>query len=210
MVTERTPLLVDCDPGLDDAIALLALASARQRQYAVADVVAGGGNAPLVRTYTNAVFIVRQSGVDAAVHAGLPLPSTPERGASPRMHGSDGLGGLGPADQPLPASDGPSVIVAFARANAGAALLCTAPLTDLAAAVSIEPDLGRKLGRVVVMVGANDGRAEFNWAANNNAAVAVCSAALPLEVVPIDVTERVTFAPDDVDASLAADLLRAR
>jgi purine nucleosidase len=204
-------LLVDCDPGLDDAIALLALASPRQTQFAVTDVVACEGNAPLTRTYANAAFVMRRAGLDAAVHAGLPLPSSPRRASSPRMHGSDGLGGVGPPDQPVPASNGGSVIATFARAGAGdAAVLCTGPLTDLAAAVSVEPDIGRMLGRVVVMAGAIDGRAEFNWSANPAAADAVCNAGLALELVPIDVTEQVPFDPGEVGAPFAAELLHLR
>jgi inosine-uridine nucleoside N-ribohydrolase len=209
---ERTPLLVDCDPGLDDAVAILALASTGQTQFTVTDVVACEGNAPLTRTYANATFIVRESGLDAAVHAGLPLPDASRRATSPRMHGSDGLGGLGPPDQPVPASNGGAVIAAFARAHAGlATVLCTGPLTDLAAALSVEPELGRMLARVVVMAGGVDGRVELNWSANTAAAVAVCNAGLALEVVPIDVTEQVSFEPDEVAAApLAAELLRRR
>jgi inosine-uridine nucleoside N-ribohydrolase len=228
MVTEHSPenrpLLLDCDPGLDDALAILALSSAAQRTFRIEHVVACGGNSPLEQTYANARLVLDHVGDAPALHAGLPLPSVSGRGRLARHHGDDGLGGLGRAAAAPPESTGPAVIVDFATGNTGAAtILCTGPLTDLAAAIATPPGLARLPPHVVVMGGAFGPPAgnatmtpEFNWWANPEAAEAVCAAGLPVEVVPLDITERVAFTASDaehlaqVGSSLAAALLARR
>ena len=201
----RAPLLLDCDPGLDDAVSIMALASADQLSFTVTDIVACGGNAALARTYSNAAMVTEHAALDAALHAGLPLPIADASDRPPRSHGDDGLGGLGRSGDVVPAVTGPAAITAFVRRHEGVAtLLCTGPLTDLAAALEADRELAALIDRVVVMGGAFTDGAEFNWWANPDAADHVCRAGLPLEVVPLDVTGAVDFTIADADAIEAA------
>lgn len=213
-------LLVDCDPGLDDAIALLVLVALDSLgRVALKGVSAVGGNMPVDITCRNAAFVLERAGrSDVAVHAGASRSLTPERG--PRadvalFHGEDGLGGLYVPGRPRPApASGVDVLVAFRGA-----VLATGPLTDVALALDADTGLNERVSRVVVMGGALGhpsgnvtAAAEFNWWSDPVAADRVCRSGLPLEIVPLDVTERVVFTAADVQSvgPFAAQLLAAR
>jgi len=249
----RPAVIVDCDPGIDDALALLFLARLHHRgRLRLQAVVTVAGNAGVACTTRNARFVLGRAGLrEVPVISGAPGPLAPLPAPVDALafHGPDGLGGhytaeglpgldLLPALDLLPGSgdlataasrgavDGPLAIVdqlRSASAEGEAVLLALGPLTNVALALELEPDLHRLTRRVVVMGGAfgNPGgnvtpTAEFNWYCDPDAADRVVRSQLPLEVVPLDVTERVTVVPaslgpltGDPPATLAAGLLRS-
>lgn len=215
--------IVDCDPGLDDAVALLVVASGHvDRVVHVDSVFAVGGNASAERTARNAAQILEAAGLGCIpVFRGASVPTRaggpPVDAAS--IHGVDGLGGLADPSvrAPGPSRDPGAVladrIVAAARP---VELLCTGPLTDVAAALRSDRSVTGRIGRLVVMGGALGSPpgnvtpwAEFNFFADPGAAAAVCSSGLPVELVPLDVTHAVTFGAQDAEglAPLAAGLI---
>jgi purine nucleosidase/pyrimidine-specific ribonucleoside hydrolase len=206
-------LLIDTDPGIDDALAiLLALRSADARVEAVTTVA---GNVSLDRANANARRIL-------AVAAPDPMPPLAAGAAGPlkralvtagHVHGQDGLGNLerfvdhdGRPRYPEPAlglemRSAPEVILG-AVDGWGPALTIVAlgPLTNLALALEQAPRRLGRVGRIVVMGGAIavpgniTPAAEFNVYVDPEAAAAVLEAGLPVELVPLDVTRRVVLA----------------
>ncbi len=218
----RPSIVVDCDPGIDDALALLFLARLHHRGLAkLQAVVTVAGNAAVATTTRNARFILDRAGLPGVpVIGGAAAPLTPPPAPIDALafHGPDALGGSylpsGPETDPGLAGDGPRAIVDHLRDAAGrgdAVLLAVGPLTNVALALDLDPGLHHLTRRVVVMGGAfgNPGgnvtpTAEFNWYCDPDAADRVLCSKLPLEIVPLDVTEQVTIGPASL-GGLAAD-----
>lgn len=218
-------LVMDCDPGIDDAIALHVVAAAVcDGRIELAGIVAAAGNVPLAMTARNAAFLRDQLRLAVPVYRGVDR----DTGVNAHdFHGPDGLGGCYREGHAGPqAGDGVAWLVDQARDGAArgrpVTLLAVGPLTNVAAALRIEPRLPELLSRVVVMGGAFEHRgnitpfAEFNFYADAGAAAEMFASRLPVTVIPLDVTEQVLMTNDDVDslekrtgATLATRLLRA-
>jgi len=194
-------ILLDCDPGIDDAIAIL-LALAAAESVALVAITTVAGNVPLALTERNARRILTLAGrSEIPVAAGCARPLMSASGPTAMVHGNDGLGGV-----PLPEPDfdpdprhGVDLIVETALAGpAGALTLCaTGPLTNLAMALVKEPRLTGRLSEIVLMGGAcfrpgnTTASAEFNFHVDPHAAQIVLSAGVPLTLFPLDVTMQV-------------------
>jgi inosine-uridine nucleoside N-ribohydrolase len=201
-----TDIILDCDPGHDDAIALmLALASPEVNLLGVTTVA---GNQTLEKTTANAIRVLDHLGRDAVpVAAGAARPLVRERHVAAHVHGETGLDG---PDLPPPAREPESVhaIDWIARAIAASAgpvtLVPTGPLTNVALFLARYPDLAAKLERIVLIGGAfGEGNitpaAEFNIWADPEAAHRVFSSGLDVTMVGLDVTHRALMTPAHVD-----------
>jgi pyrimidine-specific ribonucleoside hydrolase len=192
-----TPLVIDTDPGIDDALAiLLALASPEVDLRLVTTV---HGNVDLARTTENALRVLHLAGrsdvpVAAGARASLVHPQ-PERAG--HVHGEAGLGGVELPPSPATVDPRPAV-VALAELLTGSpepvTVAAIGPLTNLALLLGVYPDAAARIGRLVVMGGsaARGGNvtaaAEFNIWADPEAAQAVLTSGLPTTLVPLDVT----------------------
>lgn len=195
-------VLIDTDPGLDDAVAILFALC--HPGIAVRGITTVAGNLALPLTTRNAGRLLALAGrADVPLHAGaaspLARPAQPSRSAR-AIHGEDGLGGADFPDPTCPAGrDAPGFLARALRAAAPGTidLLCLGPLTNLARLLAEAPDAAARIGRVVVMGGAiaergNAGlRSEFNLAHDPEAAAAVLAAGLDMTLVPLDATRRV-------------------
>jgi purine nucleosidase len=208
----RTRILFDTDPGIDDAMALLMLArDARAELVGISTVF---GNAPVEVTTANALALCQRFGIDVPVARGAARPLVREPRHFPvHIHGQDGLGDVHPRPphdrlpEPL---DAARFIVDSARRHAGElTLVAVGPLTNLAMALALAPDLPRHVQRVVLMGGAFGTRghggnvtpvAEANVWCDPHAADAVFGAAWPVTVVGLDVTHQVVMRSGYLDA----------
>src|SRR5690606_23011079 len=139
---ERIPLLIDTDPGVDDALALL-MAFADPRHELKALTIAAG-NVGLGHTVANALKLCEVAGVDVPVHPGCPVPLLHPAEDAAYVHGQDGFGdtGYAPAARRAEAEHAALAILRIAREHAGRLLLVTlGPLTNLALALRLDPDL---------------------------------------------------------------------
>ena len=154
--TAGTHLLVDCDTGIDDSLALLYAVASPECELVAVTCTAGNVDARQVAENTRAVLeLAGRSGVEVAIGRETPLARALV--TTPETHGSRGIGyaELPPATMPLSARYGPDLIVQEARRRPGELTLVTlGPLTNVALAVLREPELPRLLRRLVIMGGS--------------------------------------------------------
>jgi purine nucleosidase len=213
----RPQLLIDTDPGVDDALAIL-MADAHAD---IAGLSIAAGNVGLVHTVRNARLLVDLLGTATPVFAGCatPLVRAPDEDAA-FVHGRDGLGDVGfPAPKTELADESAALaLLRLTRERPGElTLVALAPLTNLALALKLDPGLPGRVARLVVMGGAvtghgNTGRvpAEFNVGFDPEAAHVVFEAFPSFDLVDWEATLRHAFDDTEFDAWLAAGDQRAR
>jgi inosine-uridine nucleoside N-ribohydrolase len=190
-----TPIILDCDPGHDDAIALLlALASPELDLLGVTTV---SGNQTLDKTTANALRVLDFAGrADVPVHAGADTPLVRRRDVAAHVHGESGLDGpeLPPPSRAAGSQHAVDFLADQIRARNGEiTLVPTGPLTNIALLFAMHPDAVPE--RIVLMGGAiGEGNrtpaAEFNIWADPEAAQRVFGAGLDTTMVGLDVTHR--------------------
>jgi purine nucleosidase len=205
------PIIIDCDPGQDDALAIL-LALASPEELEVLAVTAVAGNVPLALTEKNARKLVELAGrPDIPVHAGCDGALRRDRVTAEYIHGRTGLDGAELPEPAIPLADGHAVdaIIAALRAWPGAVTLCPlGPLTNIATAIQRAPDIVGHIDQIVLMGGAiGEGNitpaAEFNIFADPHAAEIVFESGVKLTMLGLDVTHQVLTTPERVGAIAA-------
>lgn len=195
----REAILIDTDPGQDDAVALL-LAFASRDRLDLRAITTVAGNVPVAQTTANALRLRDLAGAEAAsvpVHAGAERPLLFPLETAEFVCGPDGLAG---ADLPPPASTvtaGHAVeaIIALCRAapDDGITLCPLGPLTNLALAVRLAPDILPRIRRIVLMGGAlglgnMTPAAEFNVHVDPHAAAIVFGCGAPIVMIGLGIT----------------------
>jgi inosine-uridine nucleoside N-ribohydrolase len=213
-----TRVILDCDPGHDDAIALVVAA----RHTNLLGITTVAGNAPLESTTHNAIVLRDLLGIDVPVHAGASRPLiAPPRHAG-YVHGESGLDGadLPPPSGPPESRDGVGFIIDTVREHEGVWLVPTGPLTNIALALRTAPDIAARIAGISFMGGGLFGNrtptAEFNIWADPEAAAIVVGYGGPLIMSGLDVTYQLQATPERIDevrkltgrlATTLADLL---
>ncbi len=198
-------VIIDCDPGVDDAIALLLAFGA---QMLVMGVTTVAGNVPLSLTYGNARKICELAGREVPVFAGCPRPLIRPLATAEEVHGATGLQG---ADLPEPRGKGRSqhsvdfLIQQLLSAPAPITVAALGPLTNLAVALIQCPQIANQIAQLVIMGGAmGQGNitpsAEFNIYVDPHAAHVVLSAGIPTTLITLDVTHQVLTTPERLAA----------
>lgn len=190
-------IILDCDPGVDDAVAiLLALASPQEIELLAVTTVAG--NVPLERTAYNARRILTLAGrADIPVYAGCSRPMLEAKGWESKVHGNDGLGNVA-LPQPsfaLQTQHAVDYIIHTIHTEPGEVTLCPiGPMTNIALAIIKDPSIVPKIKQLVFMGGAAfvpgnvSPAAEFNIYVDPWAAHVVLSAGIPQVMLGLDVT----------------------
>lgn len=199
-MTQPQKIIIDTDPGQDDAVAIL-LALASPEEIEVLGVVAVAGNVPLPLTARNARIVCELAGrPDVPVFAGCDAPLSRKLVTAEHVHGKTGLDGPQLPDPVMPLQEerGVDFIIRTLREQApGTVTLCPlGPLTNIAAAFRRAPDIMGAVKQIVLMGGAYfevgniTPAAEFNIYVDPEAAAEVFAAGVPLVVMPLDVTHK--------------------
>lgn len=189
-------LLIDTDPGVDDALAILMALD--DPQATVAALTVGAGNVGLTHTVANALRALEIAGAAVPVFAGCATPLVRPAGDAAFVHGRDGFGdaGLPPPRGTAQAEHAALAMLRLSREHAGAlSFVMLGPLTNLALALRLDPELPSRVPRLVVMGGAVTGRGntdrlpvEFNLGFDPEAAHIVFEAWPRLELVDWEAT----------------------
>ncbi|PZV02867.1 MAG: nucleoside hydrolase [Leptolyngbya sp.] len=202
------PLIIDCDPGVDDAIALL-LALASPAEFDLLGITTVAGNVPLTLTAANARRICQLAQrPDVPVYAGCPRPLLRSLTTAEDIHGATGLQGadLPEPTMPLQAQHAVAFLIEQLTTTSIPITLATlGPLTNLAVALIQCPAIAQGIDQVVMMGGALGGgnittAAEFNIYVDPHAAKVVVDAGLPLTMIGLDVTHQVVTTSDRLAA----------
>jgi purine nucleosidase len=212
----KIPLLIDTDPGVDDALALLM--AFNDPRHEVVGLTIAAGNVGLVHTVANALKLCEVARVAPPVFAGCAAPLLHAAEDAGYVHGSDGFGDVGhpPAQRHAEAEHAAQAIVRLSHAHAGRlVLVALGPLTNLAVALKLDPDLPRRVARLVVMGGAVTGRgntsavAEFNIGFDPEAAHIVFEAFDRVELVDWEAVLQHGFLHADIERWLQCGSARA-
>ena len=215
----RVPMLVDCDPGLDDAIALLAAAHFAD----LVGITTVDGNVGIDHTTHNALAVTQIAGLDVDVHRGAAHPLVDKPRGARHVHGATGLGNveLPAITRTVQSEDAVGFILETSHHVKGLHLVAVGPLTNVAEALQQDATLPDRLSGLTIMGGAAIGGnvtavAEFNIWADPEAADIVFRLGGDITMVGLDVTQQVLLGPTQVNqmraartpaATLAAELL---
>jgi purine nucleosidase len=197
----RRPIIIDTDPGIDDAVAIL-LALAAPKELEVLGITAVAGNLPLAQTERNARRVCELAGrSDIRVYAGCERPLLRPLTTAAHIHGETARDRLllPEPTMALQAQHGVDFLVETLRAaKVGAITVCAlGPLTNIAMALVKAPDVASKICELVFMggvcfeLGNVTPAAEFNVHVDPHAAAVVIDSGVPITMIPLDVTHHV-------------------
>lgn len=202
---DRTKIILDCDPGHDDAVAIMLAGKSPKIDLLGITVVAG--NQTLDNTQRNALNVVQCLGLDVPVYAGCGQPMIREKMTAGDIHGKTGLDG--PVFEPLTRKLEPEhgvnfIIRTLMESRDPITVVTTGPMTNLGMAIRMEPRIVEKIQRIVLMGGAyTNGNvtpaAEFNIIADADAAYVCFTSGRPITMVGLDVTRKALCYPSIVE-----------
>lgn len=218
-MSDHPSILLDCDPGHDDAFAIL-LAGVTTRLVAVTTV---SGNVGLASTTRNANVVREVGGLDVPIYAGAARPLAGEPLHAPDIHGDSGLDGPVLPDPSRAIEESPAVeaILRLSREVNDLWLVPTGPLTNIAHALRVDPTLAERVAGISLMGGSRSfgnttPAAEFNILADPEAAHVVFASGAPIVMAGLDLTHQFRLGWDEIAAfralesrvgTFAADLL---
>lgn len=201
----KRTIIVDCDPGVDDAIALLL---AFGTDLPILGITTVAGNVPLPLTFSNARKICALANrSEVPVFAGCPRPLLRPLATAEEVHGATGLQGAELSESTVPGRSQHAVsylIEQLLSASEPITIAALGPLTNLAVALIQCPQIAERIEQLVIMGGAmGQGNitpsAEFNIYVDPHAAHVVLTAGIPTTLITLDATHQVLTTPDRLE-----------
>lgn len=202
---QKTKIILDCDPGHDDAIAIMV--AGRHPAIDLLALTTVAGNQTLDKTTVNALHVCEHLELDIPVYAGMPLPLVREQVVAANIHGESGLDG--PVFAPLRTQVQPRHAVNFLvdtlmASDGDISLVPVGPLTNIATAMRMEPRILPKIRQIVLMGGAygtgnSTPSAEFNIYADPEAADVVFRSGAKLTMMGLDLTNQTVCTADIIE-----------
>jgi len=198
-------VIIDTDPGVDDALALLL--AMRSPELEIEAITPVAGNVPLELTLPNALRLVEIAGrTDIPVAAGAKTPLVRRLVTATYAHGENGLGGAvfpEPRIKPVPESAAELIHQTVRKYPGEVTLIPVGPLTNIATALNLDPELAGMVRGIVMMGGSLSGgnitpAAEFNVYVDPEAARIVFQSGIPITMVGLDVTRKTSLTEDHV------------
>lgn len=206
-MNSRPRILMDCDPGIDDAFAIMCAL----RYCDLAAITTVNGNVSVDHTTRNARHLVHLAGAEVPVHRGAAAPMQVPAITADEIHGISGLGDLLVPESPNLESDVPAVdaIIDFCSQR-GATIVATGPLTNIAQAFAKDPTLVDRIDRLFWMggsttVGNATEKAEFNAWADPHAVAATFDSGVNITMFGLNLTHQVRMNSEHTAALRQAD-----
>ncbi len=207
MIQNRIPVIIDCDPGIDDTMAL-AVAFA-QPGLDIKAVTTVTGNVSLKNTTTNARAVLSVLGVANKIHKGADLPLLADSIIhAPHVHGSNGLGGYSIPKEKLHPLEKESALLAQKRiieeSPTPVTIIAIGPLTNIALLLKAFPEVIPGIAQISLMGGGlysgnHTAAAEFNVLADPEAAAIVFESGVPILMAGLDVTNKTTIGLEELN-----------
>lgn len=201
----KTKIILDCDPGHDDAVAIIL--AGKNPKIDLLGITIVSGNQTLDKTVRNALNVTQHLGIDVPVYGGCSEPMVRKKVVAGDIHGESGLDG--PVFPPLERKAEPEhavnfIIKTLMESEGDITVVTTGPMTNLAMAMRMEPNIVPKIKQIVLMGGAiANGNvspaAEFNIMADAEAAYVCFTSGRPMTMVGLDVTRKVLCYPEIVE-----------
>ena len=209
-----TPIILDCDPGTDDAFALL-LAIASPAEIELLAVTVAGGNVGLDSTLPNTLALVALTGSSVPVYAGADRPLLGAFESEVRVHGEDGLGGvvLPPGGVATPGLAADAIRRIVRESPTPVTLVGIGPATNLALAIMTEPAILSNVHQIVLMTGAwaegnRTPAAEFNAWSDPEGLAVLLSCGRPVVMATLELTAQALCTPAHLATLRTASLGR--
>lgn len=209
---EKCKIILDCDPGHDDAIAILL--AAKNPAIDLLGITVVAGNQTLEKTTINALHVCQHLGIPIPIYRGCGQPMIRDKQViAAEIHGKSGLDGpkFAPLTRQAEEKHAVLYLVDTLLASAGdITLVATGPLTNLAMAVRLCPQILPKISEIILMggsyqLGNSTPAAEFNIYADAEAAHVVFNCGRPLTMVGLDVTRKVLVLPSVMERMRGLD-----
>lgn len=194
---DRRKIILDCDPGIDDAVALC-LAAAYPERFELLGITTVGGNQTIEKVTENALRLAALYGLDVPVARGAAGPLVREPLTASDVHGGNGIGNVELPPAPRGIAEQNAVLFMreqFERLGEGEriTLVPIGPLTNIALLIKVFPEVKERIGEIVLMGGALYGgnvtaSAEFNIYEDPEAAAVVFDSGLPIVMCGLTAT----------------------
>ena len=202
---KKRKIILDCDPGHDDAVAIMLLG--RNPMFDLLGITVESGNQTLAKTGRNALNLCQYLKIDVPVCLGASNPIIKEVEVCPAIHGESGLDGFTFPDLKIKFDTRHAVdfiTETIMNSNEKVTMVTTGPMTNLALAIRMEPKILDNIEEVVLMGGSyNNGNvtpaAEFNIFCDPEAAYISFNSGLKVTMVGLDVTRKVLVLPEVVE-----------
>lgn len=202
---EKTKIILDCDPGHDDAVAIML--AGKHPAIDLLGITVVAGNQTLEKTARNALHVTQWLGIDVPVYAGCGQPMIREKIVAGDIHGESGLDGpvFPPLERKVEDLHAVDFMIRTLMASDGdITVVTTGPMTNLAMAMRMEPRIVEKIRRIVLMGGSYQNgnvtpAAEFNIFADADAAYVCFNSGRPITMVGLDVTRKALCYPEIVE-----------
>jgi ribosylpyrimidine nucleosidase len=193
---KKHKIILDCDPGHDDAVAILM--AARHPAIDLLAITIVAGNQTLEKTLVNGLNVCQHLGIDTPVYSGMPLPMVREQVVAASIHGETGLDGpvFGPLHKKPEEKHAVNAIIDLLMESDGdITLVPVGPLSNIGMAMRMEPRIIPKIKEIVLMGGAYGvgnitPAAEFNFFVDPEAAHVVFTSGVPIVMMGLDLTNQ--------------------
>ena len=189
-------LVLDCDPGHDDAVAILL--AGNSDKINLLGISVASGNQTIEKTSQNTINICEFLGINVPIAKGCDRPLVQHSMICPEVHGESGLDGFDfpKYDKQLDARHGAQLIIDCVMNNDDVTVVTTGPMTNLGLAMRLEPRIIQRIKEVIFMGGSIDHgnvspAAEFNILVDPEAAYIVVNSGIPIKMVGLNVTRQV-------------------
>ena len=202
----RIPVIIDTDPGLDDSIALLVAFASEELDIKAITTVAG--NQTLEKTTENAAKIIELAKFNTKLAAGADKPIKRDQVVAAEVHGESGMGSVKLPKSKVSISSDKAYKVIYEEAvklDGELEIIALGPLTNIANAIMLYPDIKKLIKRIVIMGGGHafgnvTPAAEFNIYADAEAAKLVFESGIPMVMVGLDATHQAFIVEEQIDS----------